>query len=149
MSVGSVIRPGGLGALAHRSHFARHLLEMTFAMIVGMVVSAAVFLAAVGTTLDEALRQYAVLFVIVQAFGMTVAMVAWMRHRGHAWRSCSEMAAAMVIPAIALIWLRLLDVISGPVCGLYCFFTFVAMIALMIYRRGEYGGMPAVASSTE
>ena len=62
--------------------FVRHLLEMALAMMVGMIASAAVFLTAVGMTVDEALRQHAVLFVVVQAFGMTVAMVAWMRHRG-------------------------------------------------------------------
>ena len=97
--------------------FVRHFVEMALAMMVGMIASAAVLLSAVGMTVDEALRQHAVLFVVVQAFGMTVAMVAWMRHRGQDWRSCSEMAAAMVVPAIGLICLRLLDVISGPICG--------------------------------
>jgi hypothetical protein len=122
-----------------RASFARHLLEMVLAMMVGMIASAAVFLSAVGMTVDEALRQYAVSFVIVQAFGMTVAMVAWMRYRGHAWRGCAEMAAAMVVPAVALICLRLASVISGPICGTYCALTFVAMVLLMLYRRNEYG----------
>jgi hypothetical protein len=66
---------------------------MALAMMVGMIASAAVFLSAVGMTVDEALRQHAVLFVVVQAFGMTVAMVAWMRYRGQAWRSCSASSA--------------------------------------------------------
>ena len=130
-----------------RARFLRHLLEMGLAMMVGMIVSAAVFLTAVGMTVDEALRQHAVLFVVVQAFGMTVAMVAWMRHRGQAWRSCSEMAAAMVVPAVALICLRLLDVISGPICGVYCLSTVVAMVLVMLYRRSGYAGdAPVVAA---
>ena len=124
--------------------FVRHLLEMALAMMVGMIASAAVFLSAVGVTVDEALRQHAVLFVVVQAFGMTVAMVAWMRYRGQEWRSCSEMAAAMVVPAIALICLRLLDVISGPICGVYCVSTVVAMVLVMLNRRSDYGGKGAV-----
>ena len=147
MSVSSVIRRGTPGHVAHNFHFLRHLLEMMLAMMVGMVGSAAVFLTAVGMTVDEALRRYAVLFVLVQAFGMTVAMVAWMRHRGHAWRSCSEMAAAMVVPAIPLICLRLLEVISGPICGLYCVLTVVAMVLVMLYRPDEYGGLSADASA--
>lgn len=118
---------------------------MTIAMMVGMFASAAVFLSAVGMTLDDALRRHAVLFVVVQAFGMTVAMLGWMRHRGHAWRSCSEMAAAMVVPAIPLISLRLLGVISGPICGVYCGLTIVAMVLVMLYRRSDYGGYAVVA----
>ena len=127
-------RPG------HEAHgFLRHLFEMALAMMAGMMVSAAIFLSAVGTTAAEAMREHTVLFVVLQAFGMTVAMVAWMRHRRHTWRSSSEMAVAMVIPAVPLICLRLLDVISGPICGVYCFTTIVAMVVVMLYRRADYG----------
>lgn len=125
---------------AHNAHgFGRHLIEMGLAMMAGMIVSAAIFLTAVGMTADEGMREHAVLFVVLQALGMTVAMVAWMRHRRHNWRSSSEMAAAMVVPAVPLICLRLLDVISGPICSLYCLATIVAMVALMLYRRSDYG----------
>jgi hypothetical protein len=146
MSVSGVIRPGSPGHAVHESPFVRHLVEMLLAMMVGMMVSATVFLSAVGMTAAEAMRQHAVLFVILQASGMTLAMVAWMRHRRHTWRSSSEMAAAMVIPAVPLICLRLLDVVSGPICGVYCFATIVAMVVVMLYRRGEYGGMSAATS---
>lgn len=135
---------------AHDGHgFLRHLLEMGLAMMVGMMVSAAIFLSAVGMTAAEAMREHAVLFVVLQALGMTVAMVAWMRHRRHSWRSSSEMAAAMITPAVPLVCLRLVDVISGPICGLYCPVTVVAMIALMVYRRSDYGttGTTAVPAS--
>jgi hypothetical protein len=127
------------GASHDAQGFLRHFLEMGLAMMVGMMVSAAIFLSAVGMTAEEAMREHAVLFVLLQALGMTVAMVAWMRHRRHSWRSSSEMAAAMVAPAVPLICLRLLDVISGPICGLYCVVTFVAMAVLMLYHRGDYG----------
>lgn len=127
--------------------FLRHLFEMAVAMMVGMMVSAAVFLSAVGLTAAQAMRQHAVLFVVLQALGMTMAMVAWMRHRGHTWRSSSEMSAAMIVPAVPLICLRLLNVISGPICGLYCFATIVAMVALMLYRRSDYGEMATTAVS--
>jgi hypothetical protein len=133
---------------AHDGHgFIRHVLEMGLAMMIGMMVSAAIFLTAVGMTAAEAMREHAVLFVVLQALGMTVAMVAWMRYRRHNWRSSSEMAAAMVVPAVPLICLRLLDVISGPICGLYCLATVVAMVALMLYRRSDYRATTTAAAS--
>jgi hypothetical protein len=118
---------------------------MGLAMMAGMLVSATIFLSAVGMTAAEAMREHAVLFVVLQAVGMTVAMVAWMRHRRHSWRSSSEMATAMVLPAVPLICLRLLDVISGPICGLYCLATIVAMVILVLYRRSDYGATAATA----
>jgi uncharacterized membrane protein YhaH (DUF805 family) len=83
------------------------------------------------------MREHAVLFVVLQAVGMTTTMVAWMRHRRHSWRSSSEMALVMVVAAVPLICLRLLDVVSGPICG--CFATIVAMVAVMLYRQNDYG----------
>lgn len=139
MNISTAIHRGHTGRGARNFHFLRHLVEMTLAMMVGMVASAAVFLATVGMTVDEALRRHAALFVLAQAFGMTVAMVVWMRHRGHGRRSCSEMAAAMVVPALVLIALRMLDVISGPICGVYCMSTLAAMVLVMLSRPSEYG----------
>lgn len=143
----SVTRRGRPASALPGHHFVLHLAEMALAMMVGMMVSAAVFLSAVGMTAEEALRQHAVLFVVVQAFGMTVAMVTWMRLRGHAWRSCSEMAAAMLVPAVPLVCLRVLGVISGPICGVYCLATIVAMVLVMLYRRGDYGARATTASA--
>lgn len=139
MNISTAIHRGHTGRGARNFHFLRHLVEMTLAMMVGMVASAAVFLATVGLTVDEALRRHAALFVLAQAFGMTVAMVVWMRHRGHGRRTCSEMAAAMVVPALVLIALRTLDVISGPICGVYCMSTLAAMVLVMLSRPSEYG----------
>jgi|SRR5581483_851275 len=137
----------GRGQAHHAHGFGRHVLEMGLAMMVGMIVSAAIFLTAVGMTAEEGMREHAVLFVVLQALGMTVAMVAWMRHRRHNWRSSSEMAVAMVAPAAPLICLRLLDVISGPICSLYCLASIVAMVALMLYRRSDYGATATAAVS--
>jgi hypothetical protein len=124
--------------------FVRHLLEMGLAMMVGMIASAAIFLSAVGMTAAEAMREHAVLFVVLQALGMSAAMVAWMRHRGHGWRSCAEMAGAMVVPAIPLIGLRMAGTISGPICGAYCALSIAAMVLVMFYRRSDYTGAAAL-----
>jgi flagellar biosynthetic protein FliP len=126
----------------HRSRFWRHFLEMCAAMWIGMAVGGVLFkgiLAVFGTTITAARLQYPELVVLVMGFNMTVPMVAWMRHRGHGWRSSAEMALAMIAPAIPVIALLRSDVIGfGAVCGLYCAAMLAAMLALMRYRRNEY-----------
>ena len=82
------------------------------------------------------------LFVVVIAVAMTAPMVAWMRFRGHTWRSCNEMGAAMLLPAVPFIVLYWLGVIAAPFCSLYCAASFAAMIALMVYRAASTGGGP-------
>lgn len=118
---------------------------MTVVMVVGMVAGAAVFTIGAGLsagsslTWDEARLRYPELCLLTIALIMSVPMVAWMRHRGHGWNNGAEMTAAMVLPAAALIglfWLHMLT--SGPLCGLYCILMFPAMLAAMLYRRGEY-----------
>jgi hypothetical protein len=126
----------------HRFHFWRHFLEMSAAMWIGMAVGGVLFkaiLAGFGTTITEVRLQYPELAVLVMGANMTVPMVAWMRHRGHGWRSSLEMAAAMFAPAIPVIVLLRADVIAfAAVCGLYCGVMMAAMLALMGYRRSEY-----------
>jgi Na+/melibiose symporter-like transporter len=129
-----------------RRPFLWHVAEMTLAMMAGMVASAAVFLSIVNMNVAEALRQHALLFVVVQAFGMTLAMIGWMKMCGHVWRSCFEMGVAMIAPAIPLIALRASGLISGSVCGVYCVFTFAAMLLVMLHRRRDYDGAHALAS---
>jgi hypothetical protein len=137
----------------HRGHFLRHLLEMTAVMVPGMVLGGAVFtlgaglLAGTGLTWEEARLRYPELCLLTIAVVMSVPMVAWMRHRGHGWQSGGEMAAAMVVPALALIglfWLRVVG--KDPLCGVYCAVMVPAMVAAMLLRRGEYGGSAGSAA---
>ena len=122
-------------------HFTRHLLEMVVAMFAGM--------AALGLALG-ALGEpsgYANPFVEHGLMGAAMAapMVAWMRHRGHAWSDGLEMTAAMLVPAFALILAAEWGV-SRYVPGLsddaLMMLSHVAMIvgmaALMIYRWDRY-----------
>lgn len=62
--------------------FVRHYLEMVAAMLAGMIALAA----ASGLGLD--LPDRTAVELIEMAVWMTVPMVAWMRIRGHGWRSC-------------------------------------------------------------
>ena len=142
--------PGaGLGAVGH---FLRHLGEMTLAMMVGMAAAMPVLWLLFGVLLaprfqgltrEEALARYPVLIPVVvclvMAVAMTAPMAAWMRHRGHGWRSCAEMAAAMAAPLVPIFALLGLGVLPGAAaCCAYCATMVLAMIADMLYRRAEY-----------
>jgi len=124
-------------ALGRGAHLARHLVEMTLAMAIGMMVGATAFFSAAGTTPDDGLRRYAISFTLVMVAAMTIPMVAWMRYRGHTWRSSAEMTLAMALPALPLIGLRAGHLIAGSICGFYCLASFAAMVALVVYRRRD------------
>jgi deazaflavin-dependent oxidoreductase (nitroreductase family) len=126
-------------------HFARHSLEMTAVMGLGMFAAAFLFMIilnlAVGgeITWDQALLGYPAHALIAVSIGMSVPMIPWMRHRGHSRRSAYEMAVVMVLLAIPFVCLALFGVVKGAQCGLYCLTGVVAMFALMVYRRSDYG----------
>jgi hypothetical protein len=131
-------------------YFLRHLGEMILAMIAGMVASVAVLVLIFSTVLastirgmprDEVLNQFPVLICLVMAVGMTVPMVAWMRHRGMEWRPTLEMAAAMVVPLVPIFGLLALQIIPGArACGLYCAVMIPAMVVAMLFRLDLYTG---------
>lgn len=50
------------------------------------------------------------------------------------------MAAAMALPVIPFVCPAWFGVVEGAQCNLYCIVGFVAMFALMFYRRAEYAG---------
>lgn len=122
----------------HGGSFWRHFAEMLVAMVLGMFAGLAVFLAVVGMTFEEALVRHPSLILFVMAASMTVPMVGWMRYRGHGWRACLEMAAAMIVPVIPFVLLVWFGVTKSALCGAYCALTVPAMLALMLYRRAEY-----------
>jgi cytochrome bd-type quinol oxidase subunit 2 len=126
-------------------HFARHYLEMAAVMGIGMFAAAFVLMVILNlavrgdVTWERALLDYPAQALVGVAIGMSVPMIPWMRHRGHSRRSAYEMALVMAIPVIPFLCLALFDVVKGAQCGLYCGIGFVAMLALMIYRRDQYG----------
>jgi hypothetical protein len=71
---------------------------------------------------------------------MTLPMIPWMRWRGHGWRPCSEMATAMIAPALAVI--ALFE--AGIVESVWLLMTIehvamlIAMFLAMIARPDEY-----------
>jgi hypothetical protein len=109
-------------------HFIQHYVEMVIVMFAGMAV---VGLATGGMPDSE------VLALLGMAASMTVPMVAWMRFRGHGWRPCWEMSAAMFVPtlvAIALVPVVDFDLLMG----IEHIAMLAAMLGAMLLRRDEY-----------
>ena len=117
-----------------RWRFARHYIEMVVAMLLGMVGLGLVSAYVVD------LPDRAGIELAEMAAWMTVPMVLWMRARGHGWRSCTEMAAAMLLPAAGAMGL----LASGAVTDAHALLMaehvamFPAMLVVMVLRRDEY-----------
>src|SRR5690349_12740536 len=79
------------------------------------------------------------LAVFAMTFNMTLPMVLWMRHRGHTWERCGEMAGAMVLLALLVLvpfWAGAIS--SGVVLPLEMGLMLPAMIGVMALRYNEY-----------
>ena len=120
--------------------FARHYLEMVITMAVGMIVLHPVW--AVGFTavgLPGALH-HPIVMAAVMATDMSLGMGAWMRVRGHSWRSTLEMSAAMYLPfAMFLppVWAGAMS--GGAMITTGHLMMLPTMLALMLWRRDEHG----------
>jgi hypothetical protein len=125
--------------------FVRHLLEMTVAMVLGMIVLGSAFreihVIVFGAGFEDAWHRHPELASLAMAFNMTLPMVAWMRHRGHSWERGGEMAAAMFLPAFTLLVLLWLGGLSAHmVLPLQMVLMLPSMILVMLYRVDEYAG---------
>jgi hypothetical protein len=128
--------------------FSRHLLEMTIAMMLGMVILGMAFrqihVAVFGTGFDKAWHDHTELAVFAMTFNMTLPMVAWMRHRGHAWRACGEMAGAMAVLALTLLVLFWAEIVSDDVVlPLEMVLMVPTMFVVMALRFDEYTSHPS------
>jgi hypothetical protein len=125
--------------------FARHYAEMLIAMFVGMFalgIPLGALLGVFGIDVTTWRADQPELMLLGMAFTMSVPMVAWMRHRGHAWAPSWEMAASMFIPsfaAIALLWLGLVTD-SGALLAIQHIAMLPAMLVAMLLRVDEYTG---------
>jgi hypothetical protein len=123
----------------HLSPFWRHYLQMAAVMAVGMVASGALLVIVSGLkSWDAVTIQYPTQALVVMAAGMSIPMVAWMLFRGMGRKNSYEMASAMIVPVIPFLCLVWFGITKSAWCGPYCVLTFVAMYALMRYRRSEY-----------
>jgi flagellar biosynthetic protein FliP len=120
--------------------FARHYVEMVLVMLVGMAVLAVPARLATDALLPGVDGDDTTLMLARMGVIMTLPMIPWMRWRGHGWRPTLEMAAAMIVPALAVIGLYAAAVLDGV--GLLMTVEHVAMFAamfgVMIARPDEY-----------
>jgi hypothetical protein len=129
-------------SVAGARHFFRHFGEMFLAMLVGMWVLAAVdagVFAVAGTSIPDVKDSAPEVWGLLMAVNMIAGMTVWMRHRGHSWAMCAEMAGAMFVPAVLAIVLFWCAVIHGDSVGRVEMMAMLpAMIAVMLLRRTEY-----------
>jgi hypothetical protein len=122
--------------------FARHYAEMVIAMLAGMIVLGLPLEAAmraVGTSSGDLQHSAPAVALLGMATIMTIPMVGWMRHHGHAWRPCHEMAASMFLPTLAAIALMASGAISFMTAmGLEHLIMLPAMLVAMLLRVDEY-----------
>jgi hypothetical protein len=122
--------------------FTRHFIEMVVAMIVGMAALGALWGAVVsasGTEFDSFTDDHVVLVALAMAFDMTVAMVLWMRYRGHNWARGAEMGGAMFAPTFVVICMLEFGATSADaLIGLQHAVMLPAMLVVMLWRRSEY-----------
>ncbi|TAK23099.1 MAG: hypothetical protein EPO26_09640 [Chloroflexota bacterium] len=110
----------------------RHYLEMVAAMAAGMVAYAVLYGRGV---ISREITDEAVMILF-----MSVPMIAFMRYRGHSWRSAAEMTASMTVPAMAVFvaLAPLPDVPDRALAMLTHVAMLLGMLALMLVRRVEY-----------
>jgi hypothetical protein len=138
---GTVVTLGWAG-LAPLGRWLAHLAEMVIAMLIGMEVLFGEY-AAVANALGypRPMVQLPELSTVVMAATMTVPMALWMSHRGHPRRGTAEMAAAMVVPAIAVLSVGAIGLVGrADLTSTYHLSMYVAMAGLMVVRRSDYSG---------
>ena len=136
-------RRAGRSICGMNRHFIRHYVEMIVAMVLGMVVLGLPVegvLRAIGTSMDDLHADAPALVLLEMAVIMTIPMVAWMRHHGHAWRPCLEMAASMFLPTFVAIGLLWSDALTdfGTLMTLEHVVMLPAMLVAMLLRYDEY-----------
>ena len=129
---------------AHRlsaGKFARHFIEMVAAMAVGMLVLHPVWMFVLDAVGAAGLMHNPYTGALIMATNMTVAMVVWMRYRGHGWAATNEMALAMYLPFFVLfppLWLGFITPATMLTGGHLLMLP--AMAGAMLLRRNEYTG---------
>ncbi len=119
--------------------FARHLVEMVVAMVVGMVVLHPVWMFVLDALGAPGLMRNPYTGALIMATNMTVAMSAWMRFRGHRWRPIAEMGAAMYLPFLVLFVPLALGLINADAVMMGGHLLMLpAMVAAMLLRPQEY-----------
>ncbi len=128
------------GAVRRWWPFARHFLEMVLTMALGMIALDPLWQLGLAVIGAGSLLHYDTVMALVMATDMSLGMGAWMRYRGHGWHAIAEMSAVMYLPFVIFFPLVWAGAMSGGwmlVAGHNLMLP--AMLALMLWRRAEYG----------
>jgi energy-converting hydrogenase Eha subunit A len=147
-TVGTVGHAAVVAAPAHSQHaskgpsawrFLRHLGEMVLAMWVGMALFGGLRAVLAGTGPGDALSDHFNFRLVAMALFMAAPMVALMRVRGHSWERAAEMAAAMVVPVLAVCLVaHVTDLSDAAVSASSHVLMYVGMLGVMLARYPEY-----------
>ena len=134
---GESVVPTGHAAPIWR--FLQHLGEMLVAMWVGMAVFGGLRAVLSGTGPADSLRDHLDFRLVAMALFMAAPMVAVMRVRGHAWERAAEMAAAMVLPVVAVCLVAHATGLSdATVSTTSHVLMYMGMLGVMLARYPEY-----------
>ena len=134
-----------LAALPGVRRFVLHLGAMVALMYVGMM--------AVDPLYTRVARPFGsmypatdwpVLSAVVMTAAMAIPMIPFMRWHGHSRRHIGEMVGAMASPSLVAVLLHLLGAVQAEaLAGIGHAAMVPAMLASMLYRRGDYTSSPA------
>jgi hypothetical protein len=142
ISAGEHEHPAGAKGHGGAKAFWLHYVQMVLAMLVGMAVLGIPFRAILkvqGYSWEDAVTQLTAIVCVVMTFNMAVAMVAWMRFRGHSWRASAEMTGSMCLATavtLALFWASMIS--ADMTIGMMHVLMLPAMLGAMLDRRLEY-----------
>jgi hypothetical protein len=130
-------------------HFALHFFEMCMPMCIGWAIGDLVYFAIADPLgSSEPFSDWPELSLAIVTFNMTAPMVAWMRFRRMASRPTAEMAAGMVVLALAILaagWLGIAAMNTLP--WLAHGLMMPAMLVPMLLRLELYSGHAMGCSS--
>jgi hypothetical protein len=130
------------GAVARAGYFIWHFIEMCLTMCIGgITLNVLFFLGAAKIGYPNLLERFPEFSLLAIGINLAIPMTAWMRFRGHDWRSTLEMASTSIILPILLIaaaWLGIIPESSRLewLTALAC----PAMIIPMLFRLNHYTG---------
>ena len=141
-----------LPAISRRSqagHFARHFVEMCIPMCIGFAIGDAIYFGIASLLgYSEPFQELPVLSLAIVTCNMTAPMAAWMQFRSMPRRATTEMSAAMVVLAVALLCLAWLGLVSMSALPLLAHGLMMpAMLIPMLFRLDLYTGRAAHAES--
>jgi flagellar biosynthetic protein FliP len=113
---------------------------MVITMVVGMVMLHPLWVVGFEALGLPGALHHATVMAVVMATDMSLGMGAWMRFRGHSWRSIIEMSAAMYLPFAGFLPLAWSGAMSGgAMIAAGHLVMLPTMLAVMLWQRNERG----------